>query len=717
MKVYQTNEIRNIVLIGNSSSGKTTLAESMIFAAGGIKRKGNINDKNTLSDYKSIEHEYACSVFSSVLHAEWNNCKINILDTPRASAFVGAAVSSLYVADSAVMVLNAQNGVEVGTQITWRYTEKLNKPVIFVANHLDHDQSNFAQTLEQLNGLCGSGVIVIQYPVNIGPNFNSVIDVLTMKMYTWNDGSAEPVISDIPENEKEKADEYHNALVEAAAENDDSLMEIFFENDGLTEDQMRSGIMKGLLGRSMFPVFCTSAKHDLGSRRLMDFITNVAPSPENATKIKTTEGEEIAYDSAGTKSLFTFKNTVEQHLGEVLYFKVMSGTIKEGDDLINVNKNSKERVSQLLIPNGKERDKVSEIVAGDIGTTIKLKNTKANHTLCEKGKEFEFEAIPFPNAKYRVAISAKNESDDEKLGEVLHKLHDEDPTWILEYSKELKQLIIHSQGEYHINTLKWHLDNEFKIETEFFPPKIPYRETITKAAQADYRHKKQSGGAGQFGEVHLIIEPYTDGQGPTKVFKIGAKEHSLSIRDTKEMDMNWGGKLMFYNCIVGGSIDANFMPAIIKGLMEKMENGPLTGSYARDINVYVYDGKMHQVDSNEISFKIAGSKAFSDAFKSAKPKLMEPIYNVEVFVPSDYMGDVMSDLQGRRAIIQGMSSEKGMEKIMAKVPLAEMNRYATALSSVTQGSATYDMTFAEYSPVPGDLQEELIKKHAEQEEE
>ncbi len=717
MKVYKTEEIRNLAFAGNAGSGKTTLAEIMIFGGGKINRLGNIDSKTTVSDYRLAEHEQGGSVLSSVLHTEWKDIKINILDSPGALDFIGGAVSSISMADTTVLVINAQNGIEVGTEIHWRLTEKFNKPVIIVANHLDHDKTNFDKTIDDAKEKLGSGVVLVQYPVNQGPEFNSVIDVITMKMYKWGKDGGEPEVSDVPESEKEKAEGIRNELIEAAAENDDSLMEIFFEKETLTEDEMREGILKGILNRGLFPVFCTSAKHNMGSRRLMDFIKNAVPSPEKLPASKTINDEEVKCDPTGPKSIFVFKASVEEHLGEVLFFKVKSGTINESDDLINVNNSSKERISQIFAVNGQQREKLSSIVAGDIGATVKLKSTKGEHTLNEKGTDYEFPGIAYPNPKYRAAIKALSESDEEKLGEYLHRLRDEDLTYILEYSQELKQLIIHGQGEHHLNTLKWYLDKQFKIETEFIAPKIPYRETITKAAQADYRHKKQSGGAGQFGEVYMIIEPYEEGKSKPSTYKIGGKEYAMNVRDTQEIELKWGGKLVFYNCIVGGVIDNNFMPAIIKGLMEKMENGPLTGSYARDIRVCVYDGKMHQVDSNEISFKIAGSKAFSDAFKRAGAKIMEPIYDLEVMVPSNRMGDVMSDLQGRRSIIQGMSSKKGFEIISARVPLAEITKYATALSSISGGRATYEMTFAEYSQVPGDIQEKLIKDHSDEDEE
>lgn len=717
MKIYETKDIRNISLLGSANLGKTTLAESMLFEGGVISRRGDVGQKNTVSDYHEIEHDRESSVFSTVLYTEWLGKKLNIIDTPGADDFIGGVISALNVTDTGLLLINAQNSVETGTEIIWRHAEKLAKPMVFAINMLDTDNANYDKCIEDAKIAFGNKVCQIQYPVNQGADFNAVVDVLLMKMYKWSKDGGEPEIVDIPESEIDKATGLHQELVESAAENDESLMEIYFEKESLTEDEMREGIKKGIIDRGMFPVFCISAKKNMGVRRLMEFLGNVAPSPDDMPAPVNSEGNEVPCDANGPTSLFVFKNSVEQHLGEVLFFKVMSGTVSEGDDLINTNRQAKERLSQLYAVAGKNREKLAKLVAGDIGATVKLKETKTNHTLNEKGIDWTIPAMEFPNPKFRTAIKAVNESDDEKLGELLNRMCEEDPTVIMEYSKELKQLILHGQGEFHLNTVKWHLENLHKLATEFIKPKIPYRETITKAAQADFRHKKQSGGAGQFGEVHLVIEPHDDDKPDTTKFKLGGGEIAVQIRGKEEVDLKWGGKLVFYNCIVGGVIDARFMPAILKGVMEKMENGPLTGSYARGIRVYVYDGKMHPVDSNEISFKLAGAKAFSDAFKNAGPKIMEPVYNVEVLVPSDAMGDVMSDLQGRRAIIEGMASVKGFEKLNAKVPLAEMGKYSTALSSLTSGRATFNMTFAEYGAVPGDVQVELLKAYEKEQEE
>ena len=714
MKTYTTDQIKNIVLVGNSSAGKTTLAESMLFEGGVIDRRGDVESKNTVSDNKEIEHENGNSVFSSLLYAEYNNKKINILDTPGLDDFIGGLVSSVTVTDTALMVINAQNGVEVGAEIHNRYLNSHNKPMIIVLNQLDHEKANYEKTMESLKDRFGHNVIAIQFPINPGPGFNAVIDVITMKMYKFTEGGKTEIV-EIPSEYKEQADSLKNELVEKAAENDENLMELFFENDTLTEDEMRKGINEGLMQRGIFPVFCVSAKKDMGVARLMEFITNVAPSPNQTSPVKTVDGKEVKCDASGPASMFVFKSSVEPHIGEVNFFKVMSGEIKESADLVNSKTQNKERISQLFASAGKNRAKVTSMVAGDLGATVKLKATKTNHTLSDSSAGYKFEPVKFPEPKFRTAIKPVSEGDDEKLGEALSRMHEEDPTILIEYSKELRQIIISGQGEYHLNILKWHLDNIFKIETEFVKPRIPYRETITKIALADYRHKKQSGGAGQFGEVHLVIEPYIEGTPDPTMYKIDGKELKISVRDKEEIKLPWGGKLIYYNCIVGGSIDSRFMPAILKGIMEKMEEGPLTGSYARDIKIAVYDGKMHPVDSNEISFKLAGRNAFSMAFKKAGPKILEPIYDVEVLVPGDRMGDVMSDLQGRRAIVQGMTSESGFEKISAKVPLAEMNKYSTSLSSLTGGRAMYSMKFGEYAPVPGDLQEELLKAYEEEE--
>ena len=709
MKVYQTNEIKNISILGSSGSGKTTLVEAMLFESGVIKRRGSVAAKNTVSDYFPVEQEYGYSVFSTVLHVEWNNKKLNIIDCPGSDDFVGSTVTALNVTDTAIILLNGQYGVEVGTQNHFRYTEKLNKPVIFLVNQLDNEKCDYDNILEQLKEAYGSKVVPIQYPIATGPGFNALIDVLLMKKYSWKPEGGAPTIEDIPAEEMDKAMEMHKALVEAAAENDEGLMEKFFEQDSLTEDEMREGIRKGLIARGMFPVFCVCGGKDMGVRRLMEFLGNVVPFVSEMPKVENTDGKEVAPDVNGPESLYFFKTSVEPHIGEVSYFKVMSGKVREGDDLLNADRGSKERIAQIYVVAGGNRVKVEELQAGDIGAAVKLKDVKTGNTLNGKDCDYKFNFIKYPNSKYSRAIKPVNEADVEKMMTILNRMREEDPTWVIEQSKELKQTLVHGQGEFHLRTLKWRLENNEKLQVKYEEPKIPYRETITKAARADYRHKKQSGGAGQFGEVHLIVEPYKEGMPVPDTYKFNGQEFKITVRGTEEIPLEWGGKLVFINSIVGGSIDARFLPAIMKGIMSRLEQGPLTGSYARDVRVIVYDGKMHPVDSNEISFMLAGRNAFSEAFKNAGPKILEPIYDVEVFVPSDRMGDVMGDLQGRRAMIMGMSSEKGFEKLVAKVPLKEMSSYSTALSSLTGGRASFIMKFASYELVPTDVQEKLIK--------
>ena len=711
MRVYKTNEIKNIALLGSAGSGKTTLAESMLFGAGIIKRRGTVEAKNTVCDYFPVEQEYGYSVFPTVFHVEWNNKKLNIIDCPGSDDFVGGAITALNVTDQAVILINGQYGPEVGTQNNFRYTEKLKKPVIFLVNQLDSDKCDFDNVMNSMREIYGPKCVQIQYPTATGANFNSIIDVLLMKKYSWKPEGGMPIIEDIPAEEMDKAMELHKALVEAAAENDETLMEKFFETETLTEDEMREGIRKGLIARSIFPVFCVCAGKDMGVRRLMEFLGNVVPFVSEMPKIHNARGEEVTPDSNGPESVYFFKTGVEPHIGEVSYFKVMSGAIKVGDDLTNADRGSKERIGQLFACAGANRIPVEQLNAGDIGCTVKLKDVKTGNTLNGKGVEQHFDFIKYPNPKYMRAIEAVNSQDTEKLMAALLKMRQEDPTWLVEQSKELRQTIVKGQGEFHLRTLKWRLENNEKLQTVFKEARIPYRETITKQAKAEYRHKKQSGGAGQFGEVHLIVEPYAEGMPDPTMYKFNGQEFKMNIKGKEEKTLPWGGKLVFINSVVGGAIDTRFMPAILKGIMDCMERGPLTGSYARDVRVVVYDGKMHPVDSNELSFTLAARHAFSDAFKIAGPKILEPIYDLEVYVPGDYMGDVMSDLQGRRAMIMGMDSEAGYQKLQAKIPLKELASYSISLSSLTGGRASFTTKFSSYELVPNELQQTLIAEH------
>ncbi len=712
MKTYQTKEIKNIALLGSDGAGKTTLTEALLYESGIISRRGRITQKNTVSDYLPVEQEYGYSVFATPFHVEYNNKKLNIIDCPGSDDFAGAALTAMGVTDTTILLINGAAGPEVATQNHFRLTEKMQKPVIFLINRLD-EEFDYDHLLEQLQSIYGSKVVPVQYPIKTGPDFNAVIDVLLMKKYSWKPEGGAPIIEEIPADQMDKATEMHKALVEAAAEHDESLMEKFFETEELTEDEMRDGIRAGLAARGMFPVFCVCAGKDMGVRRLMEFLGNVVPFVDQMPAAHNTRGEEVKCDANGPTSLYFFKTAVEPHIGEVQYFKVMSGIVREGDDLTNADRGSKERIAQLFVCAGANRTKVTELVAGDIGCSVKLKDVKTGNTLNGKDCDNRFAFIKYPEPKYIRAIRAANEAETEKMMNVLQRMSQEDPTWVVEQSKELRQILVKGQGEFHLRTLKWRIENNDKINIVYDEPRIPYRETITKAARSDYRHKKQSGGAGQFGEVHLIVEPYADGQPVSEVYRFGGQEFRINAKSEEIIDLEWGGKLVFINSVVGGAIDARFMPAILKGIMSKMEQGPLTGSYARDVRVIVYDGKMHPVDSNELSFMLAGRNAFSQAFKEAGPKLLEPIYDVDVFVPSDKMGDVMSDLQGRRGMIMGMTSENGYEKLTAKVPLKEMSSYSTALSSITGGRASFVMKFASYELVPADVQQKLQKEFEE----
>ena len=707
MKAYKTNEIKNIAILGNDGAGKTTLTESLLFEAGLINRRGSVSAKNTASDYFPVEQEYGYSVFSTVFHAEANGKKLNFIDCPGSDDFAGAAITALNVTDTA-LILMGRNGVEVATQNHFRYTEKLGKPVIFVLNQVDDERFDYDSLVEKTKTAFGSKVMPIQFPVATGPDFNAFIDVLTMKKYSWGAEGGKPKVEDIPADLMDKATEMHMALVEAAAEHDEALMEKFFESEELTDDEIREGVRKGLATRGIYPLVLTSAAKDMGVNRLMEFLGNVVPFVSDMPKVPNAAGEEVAPDANGPVSLFFFKTSMEPHIGEVQYFKVMSGTVTEGMDLTNANRGSKERMGQLFACAASQRVKVDSLQAGDIGCAVKLKDVKTGDTLNDKGTDQTFNYIKYPDPKYIRAIKPVSESDNEKMMAAIYRMAQEDPTWVVEQHKELRQTLIKGQGEFHLRTLKWRLENNDKIMVEMAPQRIPYRETITKAARADYRHKKQSGGAGQFGEVHMIVEPYTEGMPEPSVYRFGNQEYRITPRSTDVTELEWGGKLVFINSVVGGAIDTRFMPAILKGVMERMERGPLTDSYARDVRVIVYDGKMHPVDSNEISFMLAARNAFSQAFREAGPKILEPIYDVEVLVPGDYMGDVMSDLQGRRGLIMGMSSDGGMQKLNAKVPLAELANYSTALSSITGSRASFTMKFASYELVPQNVQDELI---------
>ena len=716
MKEYSTKDIRNVVLIGSAKSGKTTLSEAMLYEGKVIARRGTVEDKNTVSDNEEIEKINQRSIFATPLYAEFMNTKFNVIDAPGSDDFIGGAVSAFKVCENGILVINAQQGVEVGTDIFARYADQYKLPLIVAVNQLDSEKADWEKTINDMKETFGHKPIIVQFPVNPGPSFDGFIDVLKMKYYHFKDDNGTREDLDIPANLMDEAETLRQELIEKAAEFDDTLMERFFENGSLTEDEIREGLGKGIRQGGVLPIFCLSGKKDIGVKRLMEFTIKTAISPAE-TKFVTKDGNEVECNAGNPTSIFIYKTDVEPHLGEVSYFKVMSGHLTEGMDLENAETGDKERLSAIYAVAGAKKEKVSGLQAGEIGCTVKLRAGKTNVTLSQLGSGIAYEHIVFPASKYRCAIKAESQNDETKLGEALSKISAQDPTIIVEYSKELKQTILSGQGEQHINVCKWRLENEFGVKVVMFAPKIPYRETITKVATATYRHKKQSGGAGQFGEVSILICPIVEGVPFTNKFKIDGKDVVLNVKTKEEFDLEWGGRLEFYNCVVGGAIDARFMPAILKGLNDKMTEGPLTGSYARDIRVFVYDGKMHPVDSNEISFILAARNAFKEAFRNAGPKIMEPIYNVEIMTPADYMGACMSDLQNKRALIEGMSSDKGFSVLKARVPLAELYRYSTTLSSLTSGAATFTMEFADYQPVPADVQTKLLAEYAAQEKE
>ena len=701
MKEYSNKDIKNVVLLGSSKSGKTTLSEAMLYEGKVIDRRGTVEDKNTVSDNDELEKVNQRSIYATPLYAEFMGKKVNIIDAPGSDDFVGGAISAFRVCENGILVVNAQQGVEVGTSSWIRSADKHKIPLIVAVNQLDGEKADWETTIAALKEELGRKMVIVQFPIATGAGFNGFIDVLTNKYYNFKDANGTREDLDIPADFADQAEMTRQELIEKAAEFDDSLMEKFFEEGTLSEDDIRKGLSLGIRNCEVTPVFCVSAKKDIGVKRLLEFTKNVALSPD--------------VDDTKPASLFIYKNMLEPHLGEVSYFKVMSGVITPGIDLEDPETSNKERFSAIYAVAGTRKEPVDSLRAGDFGCVVKLKNGKSNTTLSAIGSGIVQEKIVYPAPKFRCAIKAKVQQDEQKLGDALKKISSQDPTVVVEYSKELRQTILSGNGEQHINIVKTRLANEYGVQVELFAPKVPYRETITKVATAQYRHKKQSGGAGQFGEVHLLVCP-AEGELNTK-FKIDGKETILNVKTSEVTDLEWGGKLEFYNCVVGGAIDLGFMPAILKGIKERMVEGPLTGSYARDIRVFVYDGKMHPVDSKEIAFIIAGRNAFKEAFRNAGPKILEPIYNVEVMTPGEYQGAVMSDIQNRRGILGDLGSDKGFSILKARIPLAELYRYSTTLSSLTSGSATFTMEFADYQPVPGDVQTKLLAEYEAQDKE
>ncbi len=700
---FDTKNIRNVALFGHSGCGKTTFSESMLFEAGDITRRGSVEEGNTQSDYTDLERERGNSIFSALMHAEWKDSKINIIDTPGFDDFIGEVVSALKVADTAIMLLNAKNGVEVGTELIWEYVEDFETPAVFVINQVDHEKADFDATFEQAKNRFGSKVLPVQYPLNPGTGFDTIVDALRMVMYVFPPDGGKPEKQPIPDSEIERAQEMHNALVEAAAENDEGLMEKFFEEGSLSEEELAEGLRIAIANQQIYPVFCCSSLRNMGSGRIMGFINDVCPSPADrpAAPLEGTD-KKLACDAKADTTIFIYKTISEPQVGIVNYFKVYSGTLNSGDELVNAKNRGSERFGQIFIAEGKNREQVNQLQAGDIGVTVKLKNSHTNNTLHTKGVDRKIKPIAFPAPRIRVAVNPPSKGDMEKLMKALHLIEEEDPTLIVEQSKALKQTLLHGQGQLHLDLLKHRIESYFGVGMELIKPRISYRETITKEANTMYRHKKQTGGAGQFAEVHMRIEPYTDGM---------ADPHGLTVRNKDVEELPWGGKLAFYWCIVGGSIDAKYSNAIKKGVLQKMEEGPLTGSYCQDIRVSIFDGKMHPVDSNDMAFMLASTQAFKQSFKESAPQIMEPIYKLEILCSDEVMGDIMGDLQTRRAMILGMDAEGHYQKIVARVPLAELYLYSSTLRSLSQGRAKFRQEFLEYSPVPHDIQQRLIDEY------
>jgi len=702
MKIYEPKDIRNVALLGHAGTGKTTLSESILYQTSVINRKGSVEENNTQSDYNELEHERGCSILSTSLFAEWQNIKINLIDTPGYDDYVGEMIAATNAADAGIVLMNAQNSIEVGTENAWNYCSLANIPLAFVINKLDVEQADFDRCISDAKDVFSHHATVIEYPLKSGAGLHTIVDILNMVVYEYPADGGTPAKKEIPESEKSKVDAYRSELIDSIAETDEDLMNKYFDAGTLTDEEILKGFHNAFLNRQIFPVLCAVAKNNLGTDRILDFIKDIVPSPNECLGRETVDGKLVKFNASEKPSLFVFKMLSEAHLGDMTFFKVMTGTITPGLDLFNVQKSSTERINQLFCIRGKNRFEVSELKAGDIGATVKLKGTQINNTLHVKGFDVDFKQIEYPNPKMRIAIVPKTKGEEEKVGMALHNLHAEDPTLVIEHSQELRQLIIHAQGELHLNAAKWRLENRYKVMTEFIEPRVPYRETIQKQVRGMYRHKKQSGGAGQFAEVHMIIEPW---------YEDAHYANDVTVRGKDMHDLDWGGKLEFVNCIVGGVIDQRFLPAILKGVMEKMQVGPLTGSYVRDIRIYVHDGKMHPVDSNEAAFKTAGMMVFKENFVKADPKVLEPIYDVKIRVPEEFVGDVMSDLPTRRGLILGIDTEGRYQTINAKMPMAELDKYATALRSMTQARASHTQSFAEYQVVPMNVQMELIEKY------
>lgn len=705
MKAYDSEQIRNIALVGHQGAGKTLLAEAMLYSAGVLNRMGQIEAGSTVSDYHPSEIEREMSVFASMVHVEWDGVKINVLDTPGYPDFLGEVVSSLSAAEAAVFVINGAEGVQVGTEIAWQTAADLGIPAMFVINHLDRADASFDAVVGQIQDRFGRAATVVQIPGGAGSR--SIVDVLVMKQLAYPSGARKGSMSEIEAGFVDRAEQLHNELVESIAENDESLMDLYFEQGTLSEDEMRTGLRGAMAHRDLFPVFVTSATENIGVSRLLDFLRNVCPSPIIASppsmetgKLKVGPGEKPV--------ALVFKTMAEHHVGEYSFLKVSTGTLTPGIDLENAQAGGTERLNQLFSINGKERENAPSLTAGDIGAVVKLRNTHTNDTLRLKGTDVVMTPIVFPEPRYQIAVRAMRQGEEDRLAQGLHQLQEEDPSLIVTHDAHLNQILMAGQGETHLEIARYRLKTRFNVEVEFYKPRISYRETVTKPGHAQYRHKKQTGGAGQFADISLYVEPLA---GPYQA------PSNINVRHTYETTTGWGSKIEYIDAIVGGVIDMRrFFGAIQKGVTEMLKSGPLAGYPVGDIRVVIYDGGMHSVDSNDNAFRSAAMMGFKRAFGEASPVMLEPIHDLEVLVPESYMGDVLGDLNTRRARIQGMEAEGPFQKIMAQVPEAELYRYSTSLRSLTQGRGIHKSSFRAYEPVPRHVQEKIIEESAEIEE-
>lgn len=680
MKEYTSEQIRNIGLLGHGSVGKTSLAEALLYTMGGATRIGKVDDGSSVSDYHPDEIERKISIGTSMMHGEWKDWHINILDVPGYSDFIGEAKGAMRVLDLAVLVLNGVEGVEVGTEAVSDFADQQGVSKLFFANRMDNEHANFDKALAMARERYGNGVIPVQFPANQGNGFNQIVDLISMKLHTYEvGGKGKPAVADIPADLQGKADELRNQLIESAAENDEAIMEAYFENESLTDEQLQTGMRKGILSGTLMPMLCGSAEVNAGTGALLDFIGRFAPTPLDKGSVQGLEDKSRTLSNDESLCTFVFKTISEAHVGELSLVRVFSGKLTSGSDVQNITQGASEKIGQIYKLNGKNRTDIGMLKAGDIGALVKLKKTSTGHTLCEKNNPIQLAPIAFPDPVISVAVRPKSRGDEEKISTGLHILHDEDPSFTVVNDPELRQTILSGQGDLHLTVIIDRLKEKYGVEVEQERPKIPYRETITAKADDKYRHKKQTGGAGQFAEVWMRIEPQKRGEG-----------------------------FAFANEVKGGNISGVFIPSIEKGVKQVLVEGPVAGYHVVDVKAIVYDGKEHPVDSKDIAFQMAGREVFKAAFLKARPILLEPIYDVEIKIPEEVMGDVMGDLSGRRGKIMGMEAEGHFQRLKAKVPLAELDQYATTLRSISSGRGVYSRKFSHYEQAPKDVEAKVI---------